>query len=116
MNKQQFIKAFAEKAQFTQKDAGIAFEAMAETIAETLKSGETIQIAGFGTFSVKTKAAKEGINPLTKEKVSVPEKEVPVFKFGDSFRKTIAKNWLFVELYWRLFDVCQIKNYDKIGS
>ena len=59
MNKQQFIKAFADKAQFTQKDAGIAFEAMAETIAEVLKTGEKIQIAGFGTFSLKTKAAKE---------------------------------------------------------
>ena len=65
MNKQQFIKAFADKAQFTQKDAGIAFEAMAETIAEVLKTGEKIQIAGFGTFSLKTKAAKEGRNPLT---------------------------------------------------
>ena len=59
MNKQQFIKAFADKAQFTQKDAGIAFEAMAETIAEVLKTGEKIQIAGFGTFSLKTKAAEE---------------------------------------------------------
>ena len=45
MNKQQFIKAFAEKANFTQKDAGIAFEAMAATIAETLKTGEKIQSA-----------------------------------------------------------------------
>ena len=69
MNKQQFIKAFADKAQFTQKDAGIAFEAMAETIAEVLKTGEKIQIAGFGTFSLKTKAAKEGRNPLTNEKM-----------------------------------------------
>lgn len=91
MNKQQFIKAFADKAQFTQKDAGIAFEAMAETIAEALQAGEKIQIAGFGTFSMKKKAAKEGINPLTKEKVSVPEKDVPVFKFGDSFRDTVSK-------------------------
>ncbi len=91
MNKQQFIKAFADKAQFTQKDAGIAFEAMAETIAEALQAGEKIQIAGFGTFSMKKKAAKEGINPLTKEKVSVPAKDVPVFKFGDSFRDTVSK-------------------------
>lgn len=89
MNKQQFIKVFAEKAGFTQKDAGIAFEAMAETIAEVLKSGEKIQIAGFGTYEMKKRAAKEGINPLTKEKVSIPETVVPAFKFGDSFKKTI---------------------------
>ncbi len=92
MNKQQFIKAFAEKAQFTQKDAGLAFEAMAETIAETLKNGEKIQIAGFGTFSMKTKSAKEGINALTGKPVSIPERDVPVFKFGDSFKETVSKN------------------------
>ena len=91
MNKQQFIKAFADKAQFTQKDAGIAFEAMAETIAETLKNGEEIQIAGFGKFYMQSKPAKEGINPQTLEKVSIPEKDVPKFKFGDSFKDAISK-------------------------
>lgn len=89
MNKQQFIKAFAEKAQFTQKDAGIAFEAMAETIVEALKTGEKIQIAGFGTFAVKKRAAREGINPLTKQKVSIAECNVPTFKFGNSFKDTL---------------------------
>ena len=49
MNKSEFIKAFAEKANFTQKDAGIAFEAMVATVVEALKKGEKIAIAGFGT-------------------------------------------------------------------
>ena len=53
MNKQQFIKEFADKANFTQKDAGIAFDAMVATIADTLKKGEKIQIAGFGSFEIK---------------------------------------------------------------
>lgn len=91
MNKQQFIKAFADKANFTQKDAGIAFEAMAATIAETLSEGEKIQIAGFGTFEMKKRAAREGINPLTKEKVSIPACNVPAFKFGKSFKETVNK-------------------------
>ena len=91
MNKQQFIKAFAEKAEFTQKDAGIAFEAMAETIAEALKAGEKIQIAGFGTFELKKKAAREGISPVTKEKIEIPETYVPTFKFGDSFKNSVKK-------------------------
>ena len=89
MNKQQFIKAFAEKANFTQKDAGIAFEAMAATIAETLKSGEKIQIAGLGTFEMKKRAAREGINPMTKEKVSIPACNTPAFKFGNSFKDNL---------------------------
>lgn len=89
MNKQQFIKAFADNANFTQKDAGIAFEAMAKTIAETLKAGEKIQIAGFGTFELKKRAGREGINPLTKQKVVIPPTSVPTFKFGNSFKDTI---------------------------
>ena len=86
MNKQQFIKAFADKANFTQKDAGIAFDAMASTIVDALKEGEKIQIAGFGTFELKKRPAREGINPSTKEKVAIPAQNVPNFKFGNSFK------------------------------
>lgn len=87
MNKQQFIKAFADKAGFTQKDAGIAFEAMTATIVETLKKGEKIQIAGFGTYELKKKPAREGINPLTKQKVKIKACKAPAFKFGNSFKE-----------------------------
>lgn len=86
MNKQQFIKAFADKANFTQKDAGIAFDAMVATIADTLKEGEKIQIAGFGSFELKSRTARTGINPLTKEKVKIKASKNPVFKFGNSFK------------------------------
>ena len=89
MNKQQFIKAFAEKANFTQKDAGIAFEAMAATIAETLKAGEKIQIAGFGTFEMKKRAAREGINPLTKQPLKIPAKTVASFKAGSKLKDAL---------------------------
>lgn len=89
MNKQQFIKALADKAQFTQKDAGIAFDAMVETIADVLREGEKIQIAGFGTFEMKKRAAREGINPMTKEKFKIPASNVPNFKFGDSFKNNV---------------------------
>jgi DNA-binding protein HU-beta len=91
MNKQQFIKAFAEKAQFTQKDAGIAFEAMAETIAETLAAGEKIQLAGFGTFEMKKRDVKEGVNHLTHAVVPSHETVNPTFKFGDSFKNSLKK-------------------------
>lgn len=91
MNKAEFIKAFAEKANFTQKDAGLAFDAMAATIADVLKKGEKIQIAGFGTYEIKTKAAREGINPLTKAKVKIKACKVPSFKFGNSFKDLFNK-------------------------
>ena len=91
MNKKQFIKALAEKANFTQKDAGLAFEAFAATIADTLKSGEKISIDGFGTFELKKKEAKQGINPKTKEKIMIPAGVTPVFKFGQSFKNLVVE-------------------------
>jgi len=87
MNKSEFIKAFAEKANFTQKDAGIAFEAMVATIVETLKKGEKIAIAGFGSYEVKTRGARTGINPLTKKEIKIKACKVPAFKFGNSFKE-----------------------------
>ncbi len=86
MNKAEFIKAFAEKANFTQKDAGIAFEAMVATIVDTLKKGDKIAIAGFGSYEIKKKAARVGINPMTKQKVKIAATKVPAFKFGNSFK------------------------------
>ena len=67
----------------------IAFDAMVETIADVLRGGEKIQIAGFGTFEMKKRAAREGINPMTKEKVKIPASNVPNFKFGDSFKNNV---------------------------
>ena len=87
MNKSEFIKAFAEKANFTQKDAGIAFEAMVATIVDTLKKGEKIAIAGFGTYEIKNKPARMGINPMTKQQVKIKASTAPNFKFGNSFKE-----------------------------
>ena len=86
MNKGEFVKAVADKANCTQKDAGIVFDAVVDTIVSTLKGGDKIQIAGFGTFELKTRAARTGINPLTKQKVKIKACKAPAFKFGNSFK------------------------------
>lgn len=86
MNKGEFIKAIAEKANCTQKDTGIVFDAMIDTIVSVLKSGEKIQIAGFGSFELSKKKATTKINPLTKQTVKVAACSVPKFKFGKSFK------------------------------
>ncbi len=87
MNKAEFIKVMSDKAGFTQKDAGIAFEAMVATVVEALKKGDKISIAGFGSFELKKKAESKKFNPLTKKEVKVPAKSVPSFKFGNSFKQ-----------------------------
>lgn len=86
MNKGEFIKAVAEKANCTQKDAGVVFDAVIDTIVSVLKQGEKIQIPGFGSFEVASKAAQTKINPLTKKEIKVAACKVPKFKFGKSFK------------------------------
>ena len=87
MNKGELIKAMAEKAGFTNKDAATAYEAFVAVITDALKAGEKVQLAGFGSFEVKDVAAKTGINPKTQEKVEIPACKKPVMKFGNAYKE-----------------------------
>lgn len=89
MNKGDLVSAIAEKAGFTLKDADEAYKAFVSSVAEALKKGEDVTLAGFGTFKVKTRAARTGINPQTKQKITIPASKVPTFKFGKSFKEMI---------------------------
>ena len=86
MNKGEFIKTLADKTGFTQKDAAAFYDAFIETITETLKGGEKVQLVGFGSFEMKEVAAKTGINPKTKEAVEIPSCKKPVMKFGNAYK------------------------------
>ena len=89
MNKGELIKAMANKAGFTNKDAAAAYEAFVSVVTDALKAGDKVQLAGFGTFEVKDVAAKTGINPQTKEKVEIAACKKPVMKFGKSYKELI---------------------------
>ena len=86
MNKGDFIKAVADKANCTIKDAGIVFDAMVDTIVSVLKEGDKVVIPGFGSYELVSKAATTKINPLTKKPVKVAACKNPKFKFGKSFK------------------------------
>ncbi len=86
MNKGEFIKAVAEKANCTQKDAGVVFDAVVDTIVSALKGGDKIVIPGFGSFELVSKPATTKINPMTKQPVKVAACRAPKFKFGKSFK------------------------------
>ncbi len=86
MNKGELIKAMADKAGFTQKDAAAAYEAFVDVVTEALKAGEKVQLVGFGTFEVKEVAAKTGINPQTKAPVEIAACKKPVMKFGKAYK------------------------------
>ena len=89
MNKGDVVSAIANKAGFTLKNADDAYKAFVATIAEALKNGEEVALAGFGTFKVKTKAARKGINPQTKATITIPATKAPSFKFGKSFKELL---------------------------
>ncbi len=86
MNKGEFVKAMADKASLTQKEAGVAYDAFVGVLTDALKAGDKVVLAGFGTFEVRAKAAREGINPLTKEKVKIPASKAPALKFGKAYK------------------------------
>ena len=89
MNKQELIAKIAEKSELSKKDADKALAALTDTIVETLKDGEKVALLGFGTFEVKTRAAKESRNPQTGETINVPAKKVPSFKPGPGLKDAV---------------------------
>ncbi len=89
MNKGEFIKALAEKAGFSNKDAAVAYDAFVAVITDSLKAGEKVQLIGFGTFEVKDVPAKTGINPQTKAPVKIAACKKPVMKFGKAYKDII---------------------------
>ncbi len=86
MNKGEFIKSVAEKAGLTQKEAGAAYDAMVETIVDAFKANDKVALVGFGTFELKCKPARTGINPQTKQTVQIAASKAPSFKVGKAFK------------------------------
>ena len=91
MNKNELIAAVAEKAELSKKDAEAAITAVVDAITESLCQGEKVQLVGFGSFEVKKRAARTGLNPRTKETIEIPASAVPTFKAGKALKDAVAK-------------------------
>lgn len=89
MNKNELVASVAEKAEISKKDAEVAVKAVTEVITEALAEGDKVALVGFGTFSVKERAARTGINPRTKEAVEIPAAKVPAFKAGAALKDAV---------------------------
>ena len=89
MNKTELINAVAAKAEISKKDADKALTAVLASIEEALVKGDKVQLIGFGTFEVKERAARTGINPRTKQKIEIAAAKAPVFKAGQGFKDAI---------------------------
>ena len=91
MNKKELIAAAAAKAGTTQKDAEAVINAALETLTAALANGERVQVSGFGIFEVKTREARVGRNPMTKEAINIPASKVPAFKASKTLKDAVAK-------------------------
>ena len=91
MNKSELISAVAEKAALSKKDSEAAVSAVLDVIAGALAQGDEVRLVGFGTFEVKKREARMGLNPKTKEPVPIPATKVPAFKPGKALKDVVAK-------------------------
>jgi len=91
LTKKELADEVAKKASLTKKDAEAAVEAVLESITKTLKKGQKVQLVGFGTFEVRRRKARTGINPQTKAKIKIAASKAPAFRPGKSLKDAIAK-------------------------
>ena len=89
MTKTDLVSAVAEKASVTKKDAGSVLDALIEEIIGAVKKGDRVQLVGFGTFELRERAARTGLNPQTKEQIEIPASKAPAFKAGKAFKDTV---------------------------
>ena len=89
MNKAELIDAVAEDADISKAGAGRAVDAVFDVIAKTLKTGDSVTLVGFGTFSVRERAARTGRNPQTGAAIQIAASTLPVFKAGKALKDAV---------------------------
>lgn len=91
MNKSELVKDVAERADLSRKDATDAVDAVFNAITEALSKDEKVQLVGFGSFEVRSRAERKGRNPQTGEKIKIPATLIPAFRPGKTLKDAIKK-------------------------
>ena len=91
MTKSDLISVVAEKSELSKKDSEKAVNAVLEGITDALAAGEKVFLVGFGSFEVKTRAERKGVNPRTKEEITIAASKLPAFKAGKALKEAVAK-------------------------
>lgn len=89
MNKSELVASVAEVAELTKKDAEKAVNAVFASVQKALVEDDKVQIIGFGTFEVRTRATRKGRNPQTGETIEIPASKNPVFKAGKALKEAV---------------------------
>jgi DNA-binding protein HU-beta len=89
MNKSELVARVAERTDLTKKDAQKAVDAVLNSITEALRSGEKVQLLGFGNFQIRKRSARLGRNPQTGEKIEIAASKIPAFKPGKTLKEIV---------------------------
>ncbi|HIA08679.1 MAG TPA: HU family DNA-binding protein [Chromatiaceae bacterium] len=91
MNKSELIEAIADSADLSKASAGRALDAVVDAISTSLKGGDQVVVSGFGTFTIRDRAARKGRNPQTGAEIEIKAAKVPGFKAGKALKETVNK-------------------------
>jgi DNA-binding protein HU-beta len=89
VNKSELIDAIADSADISKAAAGRAVDAVVESVTNALKGGDQVTLIGFGTFSVKDRAARTGRNPQTGAEIQIAAAKIPSFKAGKALKDAV---------------------------
>lgn len=89
MNKTELINQVAEASELTKKDATKAVDAVFDSILESLKRGDNVQLIGFGNFEIRERSARKGRNPQTGDEIEIAASKVPAFKPGKQLKDAV---------------------------
>ncbi|WP_035340535.1 MULTISPECIES: nucleoid-associated protein HU-beta [Dickeya] len=89
MNKSQLVDKIAADADISKAAAGRVLDAIIGSVTDALKSGDDVALVGFGTFSVRERAARSGRNPQTGKEISIPAAKVPGFRAGKALKDAV---------------------------
>jgi DNA-binding protein HU-beta len=91
MNKSELINELSEETTFSKMDVARVLESLTRVVRRALKKGEKVSITGFGSFWTSCRPARKGINPATKERIDLPEINIPRFKAGKNLREDVRR-------------------------
>lgn len=89
MNKSELVDAIASDASLSKAEAGRALEAVLNTVMDSLSKGDQVVLTGFGTFTVRDRAARTGRNPQTGASIEIKAAKVPTFKAGKALKDAV---------------------------
>ena len=91
VNRNEFVARVSENAGLSKTDASKAIDSVFEVISDSLRQGQEVRLVGFGTFAVAERAATEGRNPRTGEKIQIAAARLPKFRAGKGLKDAVSK-------------------------